>query len=224
MPFDHARTLVRDHVIWSAPKHEDNILISFTSSFLYALQRCMYQVYHEGHRAEYWYIRIVDTSKFPPETWHSTPRALKKYDLGEKDHKYLASHYHATEYLAEYEVMFTDDSRCSKQVSFQQLLDAGLYKLAPRLNSSPHKRELIIAVNHLRRCHNPCNSKKIETEDVLLALCLGTCFGDSWLMPMAVWGLALERRPDENKRVCEILGIFHRYWSGMVPYEYAEQD
>lgn len=128
LDWGEARNVLKDHVLWESRKWRDNdVLISFSSSFLFALQHCVRKI------STCWkttpsncYVCIVDTSKYPRHKFTWTIDLLKHYKLDERDDKRLLQKYHEPEYLAEYE-LWTTHSDAAISVSLKTSSPRAIY-------------------------------------------------------------------------------------------------
>ena len=189
----NARDILRDHITWQCPA--DDTLISFTSSFLFALQHAIRKIAtcRRGTTEENCFISIIDTSKYPPGTFLSTLSLLEKYKLDETTDKFLLHEYHAAEYLAEDELSMLQGS--SIHVSFATIISEGnLFSIMPELNVEAHKRNLIKRLEQLRLLWY-YRERAITTQDIDKARKLALCFGDKWVPVIMIWALAMKARP-----------------------------
>jgi hypothetical protein len=189
-----ARQMLKGHVLWE--NSADDILTSFTPSFLFALQHCVRKIsvdYGKTTRNNC-YICIIDTHAFPPGTFTSTVDLLKYYRLNQNDDYRLRHEWHQAEYLVQGGL---DVWQKSMRVSFEALINTGaIFRLLPELEDPEHSRELHKRLEDLRfqlyrRSRNTCTT---ET-DVQCAQQLAACFGGKWYLPMEIWGLSFASRP-----------------------------
>lgn len=221
LEWEDARLMVKDHVLWHSWRHrEDDILISFTPSFLFAVQHCIRKIAKcRKTTRENCFITIIDTRQYPKETFHWTVYLLLKYDLSEIDDKNLAHRYHEGEYLAEHKV-FTYHPEAACRVSFARL-DSILYGIAADLNDPTHKDQLVVALNTFR-WNWYAQEQVISDADISQAYALARQFGGKWFLPMAMWALALKCRQTDNvNRKAD--GIIGR--EGLsLPYLFGDQS
>lgn len=213
--------MVKDHVLWHSWRlREDDILISFTSSFLFVVQYCIRKI------AKCWkttsencFITVIDTQQYPEETFHWTVHLLLKYGLSEIDDKYLAHQYHKGEYLPEHKV-FTYLPEAACRVSFARL-DSILYGIEADLNDPTDENQLVAALNTFRR-NWYAQKQEISDADISRAYALAWQFGGKWFLPMAMWALALKCRQtdDINERADHIIGLEEL----SVPYLFSDQS
>lgn len=102
--------MLQDHILWrSWTRRRDDILISFSSSFLFVVQHGIRKVVQGYNTAQNnLYITILDTHRYPQGTFQWTVALLRHYNLDENDDQNLLHHYHESEYLAEHSVRICD--------------------------------------------------------------------------------------------------------------------
>ncbi|OAP64879.1 hypothetical protein AYL99_00851 [Fonsecaea erecta] len=200
-----ARSMVKDHLIWESRKERnDDIFISFTSSFLFALQHCVRKIATCQHTtAENCYIHVIDTSKYPPGTFSWTVDLLKDHGLDENDHPRLRHDYHEAEYLAQFELCVHPPTASESDglVSMSQLITAGgLFQILPELDDETYRGELRNRLEQLRHVWYR-EEEAVTAGDIEGARRLALCFGCQWMIPMMIWVLAMKARPQDDKMV-----------------------
>ncbi|OQV04875.1 hypothetical protein CLAIMM_09691 [Cladophialophora immunda] len=181
LPPEEARSMVKDHVVWESWKNrDDDILISFTSSFLFALQHCIRKIYRCRRTSEEnCYICIIDTWKYPPGTFSWTVDLLKDHNLCEKDDARLRHDYQEAEYLAQFDLStcFPTSSKSDGVVSMSELITrGGLFQILPELNEEIYKGQLWIRLQQLRQRWYR-RTEAVTAEDMDGARKLALCFG-----------------------------------------------
>jgi hypothetical protein len=195
-----AHGMLKDHVLWHSWKdRDDDILISFTPSFLFSLQHCVRKINGGRQTTKHnCYITIIDTSRFPLHTFTWTVDLLEQYDLDIKNDPNLLHKYHEAEYVAEYELLIIDQE-AAKTVSFNELdLRGDLFDIMPELDDEIYKGKLWLRLQQLRRQWYR-EEKAITSFEVHGARKLALCFGGKWVPPMMLWALAIRARPNQNQ-------------------------
>lgn len=208
MEEDEARRMLQDHVLWrSWELRQDDILISFSSSFLFVVQHCIRKI------AKCWkttkdncFITILDTHCYPNGTFQWTVHLLDKYGLDENDDKNLWHKYHEGEYLAEYHLFtLSPDEACRVPFSCVQ---SSMYNIAPDLKQPQYQQQLVVALNTFRT-EWYTEPEAISKDDMLEAYALACKFGGKWFVPIAIWALAMKYRmkDDVQKLADRLLGM-----------------
>ena len=194
-----ARNMLKDHVLWQSWRsRSDDLLISFTSSFLFALQHCVRKIATGRDTTRHnCHISIIDTSMFPEGTFTWTVELLKEYHLDEMEHPYLLQMYHEAEYLAQYQLAVIPDAGVT--VSFEELVTKGdLFQIAPELEDKAYEKLLWRRLQQLRaswyREEEGITSKHVER-----ALNLALCFGGQWVPLVMMWALATRMRSEHDQ-------------------------
>lgn len=222
-----AKAMIRDHVLWTSGKRpaKDDILISFTSSFLFAVQHGLRKIAmskipgtsYQGQTTDRnCFIAILDTRRFPTGTFRWTVDLLQDYNIGcypngSRDSRFLHKN-HKGEYLAEFSLNVAGKTR---HVSFEDL-DPALYAIAPDLHryedEASRRSGLLVKVldsyrsgrrveeEFARTCRRGWwkEDETITEEDRIGAEALAQCFGGTWYIPMAAWGLAMKNGTKES--------------------------
>lgn len=202
-----AREMLAHHLLWYSfdKRSQDDILISFTSSFLFAVQHGVRKIamakvpntrMDKGTTDRNCFIAILDTQIFKSGTFHWTVDLLEEYGISDSGSFQLK--YHKGEYLAEYSL---DVAGHTRHVSFADL-DSALYAIAPNLEryedtASRAKAQFAIVLNAYRQKWW-LEEEPVTDDDRSRAHKLAVCFGGKWYIPMAAWGLAMKNRTPES--------------------------
>ncbi|GAB7348450.1 hypothetical protein MBLNU459_g6867t1 [Dothideomycetes sp. NU459] len=204
LQYDQARKMLEDHVCWRSNRNPpDDILISFTSSFLFALQHSVRKMRPCWNTTpQDCYICVIDTLKFPPGTFVWTPDLLDQYGLDRTVTPNLAREYHVAEYLVQYELE-TLRAEEAISVSMSTLIEHGrLYDLIPELDNDRYRDQLVMALSHYRaawyRKITPLTPLEVDE-----ARNFALCFGGSWTYPMMAWIIAMKARSDKDSLLRE---------------------
>jgi hypothetical protein len=174
---------LKDYVLWESWKsRDDDIIISFTLSFLFSLQHCIHKI------AKCWrtircncYISVIDTSKYPQGIFPWIVDFLKRFDSDEKDDSRLLHKYHEAEYLAEYELVIFQSAGIS--VSFDGLVaNGGFFDILPGFYDEFYKNQFWHRLQQFRRSWYH-EEEEIISEDGQRTFKLALCFGDQWGAP-----------------------------------------
>ncbi|KIW63722.1 hypothetical protein PV04_08705 [Phialophora macrospora] len=222
LPRNVARDMLQDHVTWKSWKtRSDDILISFTPSFLFALQHCVRKIAssQRGCTTESnCYICIIDTLKYPSGTFSWTIDLLGQYNLDRTTNYLLRHEYHEAEYLAEYELAIIENS--SEHVSFQALVrQGGLFEIMPDLAEEGYGKQLFNRLQQFRRTWY-IEEVAVTAQDIDKARRLSLCFGGRWVPVIMMWVLACRARPQQDALV---QAEFSDYFNGEIttPYLFA---
>lgn len=151
MSAGEARAMLKDHVLWTSwRQRNDDLLISFTSSFLFALQHAIRKsnVSYKSKCADC-FIAMIDTTIFLKGTFTWTPTLLRTYGLDEDKGPNLRYSYHEAEYLAHYELLLLE-SGASTVTSLAELANkCELFRVLPGL--AKDSKELVRALRDARR-------------------------------------------------------------------------
>jgi len=208
-----ARQVLRDHILQPARRVEaDDILLSFSSSFLYAIQYAVYEIDMSDSMSfeRYWFhITIIDTEQLPDDTFQSAVDLLRKYDLDDKEHPKLKHVYHEGEFLAQHSLDTGNETRDGGSEKACQITDDDLtnvmYEIAPQLWKPAYRVRLGSTISAFRSQWYLIPTT-ISSRDECNARALGQMFGGKWYLPMAAWALALKyRRAVDIKRIAEEL-------------------
>ncbi|ETN47178.1 uncharacterized protein HMPREF1541_01369 [Cyphellophora europaea CBS 101466] len=195
-----ARRMLKDHVLWASWKvRQDDILISFSSSFLFTVQHCIRKIEKcYNTTKDNCFITILDTKCYPDDTFQWTVDLLRKYNLDEYDHRNLLHTYHEGEYLAEHE-LYTSAPEQACHVSFSSI-EASMYRIAPDLKEPQHRNNLVYAMRAFR-AQWYSRPEVVSDSNIRQALTLASNFGGKWFLPMSVWGLAMRHREQNSIRM-----------------------
>ncbi|KAJ9613392.1 hypothetical protein H2200_003334 [Cladophialophora chaetospira] len=193
-----ASSMLRDHVLWKSYKERnDDLLISFTSSFLFALQHSVRKINQCWRTTEQnCYICIIDTSKYPSGTFSWTVDLLNRYDLDGTQDPLLQHRFHEAEYLAQCDLTLVDGS--SVHVSFGNLLSqGGLYEAIPELAEEIHRPMLWNRLREFRATWYQ-RVEPVTQREIQRAHRLAICFGGQWVPVIMIWALAIRARPEAD--------------------------
>lgn len=205
MSVGEARAMLKDHVLWTSwRRRNDDLLISFTSSFLFALQHAIRK--SNGcykSKCANCFIAMIDTTKFSYGTFTWTPTLLRTYGLDENTDLNLRYSSHEAEYLAQYDLLLLE-SGASTVTSLAELANKGeLFRALPGL--AKDSKELVRALQDARRdwYHE---TRAISKSEIQQARKLALCFGGEWFCPIVIWVLAMKARPSDNTLLREEFG------------------
>ena len=141
---------------------------------------------------------MVDTAKYSQGTFSWTIDLLNRYGLDERDDPLLLHHYHEAEYVAEYELLITQDMGIC--VSFEDLVTkGGLFEILPELGDDSYKTQLWRRLQQLRDNWYCGDEVALTSEEIQRALKLALCFGGQWVPPMMMWALAIRTRQEKDE-------------------------
>jgi hypothetical protein len=212
--FNAAGPLLHDHLIWKCDERCN--LMSWTTSLLFALQYGLYHYQTDKDYPEFGdiFLLMVDTRDFPERTFIKDLEAVSALNTHEgylDEFLALRNKYYFGEYLSQGALDI--QGRCV-QVSFQTLIDFGLFKLFPPLAVEAEWIRLATRVRELRQPFYRQGILAATADEVQTAIQLARHgFGGRWTFPVAAMLLALKPRAN-NDRV--ILEGFNAEFTGKV--------
>lgn len=219
-PKDSA-TRLNEHLQWSSAHEPRCNLMSWTSSLLFALQYGLHR--HRTDRDEVNLSQILlfvlDTRDFPRGTfvkdveiisifashpngegWKNLKNLLK---LREGKVRGGRARYFG-EYLTQGRLTISGKSAFT---NMQSLIDAGLFKLEPRLEDRSRWAKLADVVVYLREPFDTHQDAPAATHDeVRKAVSIArACFGSHWGLPLTMMLLALKPRQTNDPVITEVI-------------------
>lgn len=178
--------------------HKPDNLMSWTSSFLYAIQYAFYRRYHHGCDSEDIKICVVDTDKFPRGQFVHAKRLLeafyrfvKRADMRQFfDLRLLVYIYQNGEYLSQGILNHRGRSRV---ISLAQLEASGLYSLYPEFADSARHTKWAVTTAYLRSLWTPPQISTHRELETALALAKN-CFAGFPVLDIAIIILSFKRR------------------------------
>ncbi|KAF3918167.1 hypothetical protein ABW20_dc0103017 [Dactylellina cionopaga] len=194
-----ASDMLQDHLLWRN-RPNDN-LMSWTSSFIYAVQLARYRQEKDRDHPEpsNIYICVLDTRQFRRNTFLPATALLQAYSI--PDTRKTTHRYYEGEYLSQGAL---DIRGKSKTTAFENLLSNRLPRIFPPLTSSL----LWLAVQRHRETWG--RPSRITEEDIQVSLQIATsCFGGEWVRPMMIILLSLWPRSLEDNNLLEVFRSNH---------------
>jgi hypothetical protein len=203
------------HLRWSS-WHEDNCnFMSWTTSLLFALQYALYK--HRGAKnpsdLSQISLLILDTRDFPKGTFikdmemMSVFASLSNNTRGKtlenmlELRKSARGHYFG-EYLTQGRLDI--EGKCVK-TTMQRLIDSGLFKVFPELKDESYWEMWVNRVVQLRQpFQSSQNDRSTSQTDVRQAIAIAeSCFGGSWVIPVAAMILSLKPRKENDSVIVD---------------------
>lgn len=194
--------MIRKHLRWEVKPREEDNLVSWTSSLLFALQFIFYRHYSAKDGSDLSAIRlyVVDTTLFPKgtfvkdmhliEAFASYDEELKSFgDFRKSKREDLNSSFYFGEYLTQGALRIEGEH---SSVSAETLIDCGLYKLLPELEQalSPEHTPLANRVIAFRRAYFG-KHREVDGSQIRAGFNIAAVFGYQWRLPMAAYLVAL---------------------------------
>lgn len=223
------KQMVTHHVAWTSKwAYHDDILISFTSSLLFAVQHAIRKTNtsppgYLPDTLDTCFITVLDTSLLK-QTFHKTTSLVDQYaitDVDWADRQILFQRpQHEHEYMAEWSVDLRGVPNCSCTVNFELLMKKGIEKVVPQFDVKYQKQlgmhvSLIRFLNHVRG-QRYAVAASVSFEELTAIYDLTACFSGKWQRLMRVWFMAMSQRKADDQAVRDML---KRSWSanGIVP-------
>ncbi|RHZ59205.1 hypothetical protein CDV55_101346 [Aspergillus turcosus] len=185
-------------------------LMSWTTSLLFALQYGLHRHRTDRPRPaiEEVFLLMIDTRDFPERTFIKDLEAVNAFDTHEMQHMrhwddYLALRRY--DYFGEYLSQGALDiqGRCV-EVSFQTLIDLGLFELFPPLAAEAEWERWARRVIELRQPFYRQEITKATADEVRTAVQLArNGFGGRWTFPVAAMLLAFKPRANNDQAILE---------------------
>ena len=212
---DEAAQALRRHLQWKGQPGEEDNFVSWSSSLLFVLQYAHYRARHfPNSDFREMFLCVVDTTLLPPKVFMRDTdllMAFSRYDnsggndtlqglqlLRQKRHAQYNGFYDFGEYLSQGALRI---EKCCRIVSMADIRDAGLYTLREELESAvTTKEKWANRVLNLRQIFYETGICYLAHDyEVKYALRIGSKFGPTWDVPIALAFLALKPRriPDE---------------------------
>lgn len=227
------KQMVTHHVAWTSKwAYYDDILISFTSSLLFAIQHAIRKTNtsppgYLPDTPDTCFLTIIDTTSLK-QTFHKTTALVDQYKITDMDWADRQISFqrpqHEHEYLAEWSVNLRAAPNCSCTVNFGLLMKKGIDKVVPQFDVKYQKQlgmhvSLIRFLNHVRG-QRYAVAASISFEELTAIYDLTACFSGRWQRLMRVWFMAMSQRKVDDQAVRDLL---NRSWSadGIAP-NYSE--
>ncbi|KAF2867146.1 hypothetical protein BDV95DRAFT_611017 [Massariosphaeria phaeospora] len=183
-----AVAMLRNHLLWSKNHRSDN-LISWTSSFLFAVQHGIrrqatghpYQEFSEIK------ISILDTRKVPRGTFLPAVALLNAY--GFKSQGRLAHKYYCGEYLSQGRLDLGGERGIMETTTLESFINHGLFELYPPFADKNYETLLCSRVLQLREVfRSPPEVPNSEEISLAQSISVG-CFLDMSMRPVVMMTL-----------------------------------
>ncbi|KAF2834314.1 hypothetical protein M501DRAFT_1061826 [Patellaria atrata CBS 101060] len=188
--------MLMNHLLWKN-RWDDNFM-SWTSSFFFTVQLGLYRARTDRINRPTFdalFITVIDTRKCPQGTFLPAEAMCQAYQL--PDEGKLTHRYYRGEYLSQSHLNIF---QASKTVSFQDLIDHGLFDLFPEFGDQTSHDKLYHRVTFLRRNFTRSQKRSATDEEIRLAINLATsCFGGIFTEPILAILLSLRPRPSGDQ-------------------------
>lgn len=217
-----ARTDVADvaamlnrHLRWFSVESENDNLVSWTSSLLFALQYAIFRHSSDGTAFKDIKLCVVDTKGLPAKAFINDMDLISAFSahdsnlaslrrLRNRQRQGYNGYYYFGEYLSQGSLQV--EGSCSI-VSVQDLIDCGLFSLRPELqnygNQQPSWANKTIELRQIFFYKNPAAT--LDTAKVEAAMNIGDLFGGRWKLPVAAAFLSLQPYRKWINDICQLL-------------------
>lgn len=204
MSRDEAADALTDKLGWTTASKRDSELISFSSSLLWVLQHAIRKTHCDHGQTpgtSSVQICLLDTSKFPDETFDSAISFLRHHHVRVVKKRRVLHHvWFEGEYFAHGSVQITAAAGCV--VSLSSLIKNGLLEMFPEFGDKASAKRLAKRVLDLRNQWFYPNLKRSMTNTNLSAnMELAGCFAEKFQHAALIFFLAIHSRSDKDRRL-----------------------
>lgn len=209
-----AKQMIMHHVQWTSKTqcHSD-VLISFTSSLLFAIQHTIRKINttfpSNPDTPQNCYLTIVDTSQVD-QKFYKTTSLIDHYNIIDTDWQVCFKRpQHEHEYLTEWTMDLRTVPSCSSTVNFGLLMSKGIDQVVPQLDMKYQKtlglhESLQGFLSHVR-AHRYTVPKTMSFEEMTAVSKLAASFRGKWRQVMHIWFMALSKRKLDDQAILDTL-------------------